>query len=379
MKLHKWAIAAGVCAIAGGGIVYAGKAYLEKTKVFESLIVQAAAPHIDGALEIGKARIGFFAVNLKKVRLRLPSQAFSLTIDELRVNLSPLKLLRNGFSINKSVSRIVLVGPTVVVSFPPPSGESGTPPLRIGVKNIITQFTRQLGVDYLYVKNGRFRIRDWQGTAIDVGDDLAGRLCDTGATIECDVSGKLGARRKNIFLSGRFPAEDGRNIFSVLLEKAEVRQPIALDKMQIVGGTLTGFLRATFPDSLTVADIKSQGWLAVDRGAVRVDGVKKPFDQVRLHLSLANTRVTLDSLAGSHAAARFTAAGRWDLAGLDPASDRIAFQCKEIRPDAFRPLLDSNSCRQIAGTGRGGRSCIRRWRQHGALADRGRMDCGPYG
>jgi hypothetical protein len=115
---------AGLCAAALASALYEVKLYLEKRKQLEALVVQAVSPYINGSFEVGAVGFGFFSAHLRSVKLFLPAQALAVTVDDIRVELSPSKLLATSFSIRRSIGNIVLVKPTIELSLAPARADS---------------------------------------------------------------------------------------------------------------------------------------------------------------------------------------------------------------------------------------------------------------
>ena len=206
--------------------------------------------------------------------------------------------------------------------------------------------SRQIGLEYLFVKNGVIRLRDKQDHVTVFGEQLQGRMWDNDAALSFNLTGKLGATRKNLFASGRISWHGEKHRLSLKLDMAEIHHPLVFKEVAITGGALTGALEFLFPDTVSFSNIESNGWIRIDHGTCRIGSMKKPFNSVNLRLSVSGTRVTIDSLSLQHSCARFHANGAWDIAGIAP-SDRIDFQWRDIWLDSLGLSSVRNICRVV--------------------------------
>jgi hypothetical protein len=349
MKFRNWAIVAGLLVVALGIAVYKVKLHLEHKKRLEYLVVQAVSPYINGSLQVGGIRLGFFSIHLKDVKIQFPAQAIAITVDDIRVTISVLKLFSSGFSLSRSIGRILLIGPTIEFSLAPaPTSESFRKPLSGSKPGSPVSVSRNLAVEFLFVKNGTIRLRDRQGQVTVLGEQLQGRMWDTGTELHYKLTGKLGAARRNLFVTGRISWHGERHHLSLKINDAEISHPLAFKDVVVAAGSLTGALEISFPDTVTVNDIQSNGWIRIRQGTCRVRTVAKPFDSVNAAISIANTVVTVDSFSGRYASARLRANGSWDLIGNTP-SDRINFQCRNLWLDSLGLSSVRNACRVVGG------------------------------
>ena len=350
MKLRKRVIVAGLLMVAIGSAVYELKLYLEQKKRLEYLVVQAVSPYIKGSFQVGRVRLGFFSAHLNDVRVQLPAQALAITVDDIRVSLSPIKLLLSGFSLARSIGKIVLVGPTIEISVAPPLVSDSLQPV---VSSPPVYVSRTHALEYLFVKNGVIRLKGRRGQVAVLGEQLQGRMWDTGTELNYNLTGKLGATRKNLFASGSISWRGEKHRLSLKLDMAEIRRPLVFKDVVITAGALTGALEFAFPDTVTFANIESNGWVRINHGTCRIGTIKKTFNSVNLSLSISDSRITIDSLSLHHSCARFRANGTWDLAGRAPF-DRIDFQCRNLWLDSLGLAPMRNLCRVVgAGWARG--------------------------
>jgi hypothetical protein len=337
MKFRNWAIIGGLLFAASGSALFEAKHYLEKDKRLEDLVVQAVSPYVNGSFRVGKVDFGFFSAHLKDVTLNLPTDALSITVDEIKVDLSLFKLFRSRFTIAKSINRIVIVGPVIEYSLVN-SGDApkDAPKEAAGSPSKIAS----IPVGFLSVKKGTIRVRDRNGQITVLGEQLDGKMWGTGAELDYDLNGKLGAKRRNLFIAGRFSWRGEKHRISLTLNKADIAKPFAFRNVMVSRGSLSGALDVTFSDSVSINSIDANGWIKVGRGSCRIDDLPRPFDSVQLSLSVVNTRCIIDSVSGMYAGTRIQAGGTWDLSARAPV-DSIGFRCLNICADSlFVPAAD---------------------------------------
>jgi hypothetical protein len=345
--LRKRVIVAGILLAVAGGGVYGLKLYLEREKRLEHLVVQAVSPYIKGSLQVGRARIGFFSAHLTDVTAQLPAQALAITVEEIQVSFSIVRFVLSGFSLARSIGKIVLVGPIIEIAMVPPAVADMRRPADAGFP---AQVSRSFAVvEFLYVKNGTIKLRDRRGQVAVLGEQLQGRMWDGGTELNYNLAGKLGAERKNLFVNGRISWRGETHRLSLQLDQAEISRPIVFKNVVITSGELSGILEFAFPDTATFANVESNGWVRINHGTCRIGAKKKLFKSVDLSLSIAGACVTLDSLSFSHSGGHLRASGTWDLAGK-AQSDRIDFQCRNLWLDSLGLRGVRDLCR-IFGAG----------------------------
>jgi hypothetical protein len=349
MKLpRKRFIAAGLLLVILGGGVYGLKLYLESEKRLEHIVIQAVSPYIKGSFQVGRVKLGFFSAHLNEVNVQLPAQAVAISVEDIRVSFSPVKLFLSGFSVARSIAKIVLIGPTIdilmaanaIPDLPRPSDANS--PGKVS-QSLVT-------VEFLNVKNGTIRLKDRRGQIAVLGEHLQGRMWESGTGLNYNLTGKLGALRRNLFVSGRISWQGEQHRLSLQLDRAEIRRPLVFKDIAVTSGELSGVLEFAFPDNATFASVESNGWMRINHGTFRIGkNKKKTFNSVDLSLSVAGTTITLDSLFFKHCGATLKASGTWDLAGKS-RSDRIGFQCRNIWLDSLGLLAARDFCRAV-GTG----------------------------
>jgi hypothetical protein len=344
--LRKRFIVTGLLLVVLVGGVYGLKLFLEQEKRLEHLVIQTVSPYIKGTFQVGRVRLGFFSAHLNGVRVKLSAQALGVSIDDIRIDFSPVKLFLSGFSAARSIGKIVLVGPTIEISIAA-SAVSETPQPFAATSPV--QMSRYFAVQYLFVKNGTIKLKDRRGQVAILGEQLQGRMWDSGTELDFNMTGKLGAVRRNLFVSGRISWCGEQHHLSLKLDKAEIQRPIAFRDVVISSGMLTGILEFAFPDTVSFANIESNGWVRIQNGTCLIGAQKKKFKSVDLSTSISGAGITLDSLAFLYSGARFHANGSWDLSGKAP-SDRIDFQCQNLLLDSLGFKAAKVFCR-IVGAG----------------------------
>jgi hypothetical protein len=352
MKLRSWAIVSFMLLVALGSALYEIKLYLEQKRHLEALVVQAVSPYVKGSFSVGTVRFGFFSAHLKNVSISLPAQALAISVDDFTLKLSPLRFIRTGFSVPRSVENIILVRPLLEYSLAPAAARdpaTRAPPAAPGARG--RSFGLQkLGIEYLLIKDGRLLLKDRTGASMILGEDLAGRMWDTETELLYELSGKLGATQKNLFVNGAVSWIGAKHRLSLRLRTAEIRRPISLKGGRLSSGVLSGALEFAFPDEFSLARLEGNGWIRIERGTCRIDRLERPLDSITLSLTLNTNRCLLDSLRLVYSCARVKATGRWNIALID-SLDRFDFECAPLCFDSVA-LPISNGVRK-AITGRG--------------------------
>jgi hypothetical protein len=349
MKLRSWAIIFFMLLVAAGSALYEIKLYLEKKKHLEALLVQAVSPYIKGSFTVGTVRFGFFSAHLKNVSISLPAQALAISVEDFTLKLSLFKFIRSGFSVARSVENIILVRPLIEYSLAAPdSGRAAAPAAKSAAGRSFG--LQQLGIEYLLVKGGRLSLKDRTGTSMVLGEDLAGRMQDTETELIYELSGRLGAARKNLFVNGAVSWKGAKHRLSLRLRTAEIRRPISLKGGKLSSGVLSGALEIAFPDDVTLAALESNGWIRIERGTCRIDRLERPLDSVNCSISLTANRCSLDSLRLVYSCAHVNASGKWHLAGID-STDRLDFECSPLCFDSLALPLSKGVCRALTGRG----------------------------
>ena len=352
MKLRSWAIVTFMLLVALGSALYEIKLYLEKKRHLEALVVQAVSPYIKGSFTVGTIRVGFFSAHLKNVSISLPAQALAISVEDFTLKLSLLKFIRTGFSVPRSVKNIVLVRPLIEYSLAsavaPDSGQVAAPAATSAEGRSFG--LQKLGIEYLLVKGGRLRLKDRTGTSMILGEDLAGRMRDTESELLYELSGKLGAAHKNLFVNGAVSWKGAKHRLSLRLRTAEIRRPISFEGGKLSSGVLSGALEFAFPDDVTLAELEGNGWIRIEDGTCRIDRLEKPLDSVTLSLSLNTNRCTLDSLRLAYSCARVKASGQWHLAAID-SLDRLDFECAPLCFDSLALPISKGMRRSLTGRG----------------------------
>lgn len=349
--LRKRFIVSGLLILILGGGVYGVRLYLEREERLENLVVQAVSPYIKGSFQVKSVRLGFFSAHLNDVRVRLPAQALAITVDDIKINLSPVKFLFSGFSVARSIGKIVLLGPTIEISVSAPAVSDEVQPVAVPSQ---VQVSRYLALEYLFVKNGTIKLKDRRGQVAVLGEKLQGRMWDSDTELNYNLTGILGAARRNLFVRGRISWRGEPHRLSLRLDKAEIQRPVIFKNVVITSGMLTGVIEFAFPDTVSFANVESNGWIKIHNGTCRIGARKKAFNSVDLSLSVAGTHVTIDSLSLRYSGASFHANGTWDISGNAP-SDRIDFQGRDLWLDslgfpAVRDLLRVVGAGGIRGT-----------------------------
>jgi hypothetical protein len=201
------------------------------------------------------------------------------------------------------------------------------------------------------IHKGMVRVATGDGRKVIAGEDLSGSLKEDDEGVYFDVRGRFVSQKRNLFVSGSLSKRGRRNHLSLRLNKARIQEPFRLRTIEISGGVLDGVCELSFPDSLTLKNIESNGWVRMSGGTAAVDGIKMPVTDVKLSVTLSNPLVRLDSLSCRWNGLSLRGSGMWDIArDRDPLS-AVTMQCQGIRPEGLIPKNVRSALGPVQGLG----------------------------
>jgi hypothetical protein len=350
MNRRKWFVFLGICMCAVGIVAGACTIFIEKKNI-ERFLIQKISAATGNHISAEHITIGFFSVYLQNVKMAFATRFFSLKVRDIKVVISPWKFIKNRGSIVRSVGEIVLVSPEMDL-FPVnnPLDQPHLQLLLLSSSDVLSQF-RDFPVDHFMIRKGVVRVLAGTGRKFISGEDLSGNLKEDEAGIYFDVRGRLVSQKRNLFVSGSFSKRGQRNRLSLRLNKAHIKEPLRLRNIEISGGVLDGVCELSFPDTISLKSIESNGWVHISGGTAAVDGIKMPVTDIKLSVALSNPRVRLDSLSCKWNGVSLRGSGIWDIAhDRDPLS-AITIQCQGIHPEALFPKEMRSAFGPVRGLG----------------------------
>ncbi len=351
MKPRKWVAIVFCCFLIAAYGLYEGVTYIENGRHVERLITKQLSLASGGNVDIGHVRLGFFSVYLQDVKASMSMNAYSLTVRDIKISFSLIKLLANRGDFSKSISKIILLSPTLNFAFFPYIKDTVPKPQQpIRTAELLSAF-RSLPVDYLLVRKGIVTVTtaSTQPPRL-VGEDLSGKLGQDLNGISMEMRGKMASKRKNMFLSATFLNTGRNHHVSLRLDKAKIDRPFSIGKGTIVSGTLDGAVQFSFPDSVTAETFESSGWLHIVNGVCSIDSIKSPVTGIAMKVSIARTVCFLDSLRFVFSGIEATAGGNWDFAPLPKTQTGITLKCKGVKPELC-DFIPDNIRKILSGTG----------------------------
>jgi hypothetical protein len=350
MKRRKWTVALGVgaCVVA---IVLGVFIFIEKNKTIERFLVRKIAAATGNEISAEHVTIGFFSVYLQDVKIALTTHFFSVKVHDIKVGISPWKFIKNRGALVRSVSEIALVSPELEVYRL--NGKAGGPPLQtlpFNSHDVLSAF-RDFPVDHFMIRKGVVRIIGSDGGKFIAGEDLSGSLKEDQGGVYFDVRGRLVSHKKNLFFSGFLSKRGQRNRMSIRLDKARIQKTFRWRNIEILGGILDGVCELSFPDTVTLESVESNGWVHFSGGTAAIDSIKMLVTDMKLSVSLSSPRWRIDSLSCRWNGVSVSGSGAWDIAhDRDPLS-AITLQCQGIRPEALFPKNVRNTLGPVHGPG----------------------------
>ncbi len=212
MKPRKWIVIVAFFAFASGTIIYQGVTFLEKNGKIERLIMQAVSSATGGECSVERVKIGFLSAYLENVKLSLATHYYTVTIRDIKVGFSLLKLVRSRGNLGRSISTIILINPKLdiyvnearraLAQGAPAIGEPswGLSPVRLNMAHIL----KNIPLEQFLIRKGTVCVHESQSEGLVVGEDLSGSLRYDMSGLYVEVHGMLASRRKNFSVKGIF-------------------------------------------------------------------------------------------------------------------------------------------------------------------------------
>jgi len=352
MKPRKWVAIVFCCVLIAGFGLYEGVTVIENGRHVERLLNQQLSLASGGNVDIGRVKLGFFSVYLKDVKASMSLNSYSLSVRDIKISFSLIKLIVNHGDFSKSISKIILLSPTLNVKLFPSVAKAGvqkqTQPLKSA--ELLSAF-RLLPVEYLLVRKGIITVSTAPAMPPRlIGEELSGKLWQDPSGISMELRGQMASKRKNMFLSATFLNTGRNHHISLRLDKAKIDRPFAISKGSIVSGTLDGAVQLAFSDSVNAETFVSSGWLHIVNGVCTFDSVKAPVTGITMKMTIANTVCSLDSLRFVFSGMDVSANGNWDFAPLPKTQTGLTFKCKGLKPE-FCTFVPEKIRKTISGLG----------------------------
>ncbi|MBN1983418.1 MAG: hypothetical protein JW795_17915, partial [Chitinivibrionales bacterium] len=295
MKNRTWIVVCTLFIVCLGCTFFYIKRSIEKNGTLERIINQHISPLIGGAIQVNKIRIGFFSLYFSDVKVSIPLRSFLVTIDDIQVTFSPLRLLQTQADLASSITTVILVNPTIDVSLAQQAGSVSSAEAFYRQSSFWPP--RPLPQGRLMVRNCTVRIRDQSGYSTIIGEQLGGFLIDSASTVSLQMHGKLASDTRNLSVAAFFNRTTKKNRITATIDSATIQKPIRYKNISLVDGCINGTVDFSISDSTADQGHKNQGILAISRGVCVIGGCDTIKDiSLRTHLTGATIRV--DSING---------------------------------------------------------------------------------
>ncbi len=345
MKPRKWIIVAGLLVLIAAGGLYYAKRSLEKNRNLERFLVEHISPAVGGTFDVARVRLGFFSIDLIGVKIVIPLQFFSLTVQDIKIGFSFFKLLIFRGDFSKSINKIILVEPLLEVAFPGPDpgpGGGGAVP------DSVTFSPEAFPVEHLLVKNCVVRLIDQKGDKITIGEQLTGRIWGQDTDLNFELNGKLAARKRNLYLTGVFSPKTKKQHLSIRLDKARINKSIRWQRFAVISGKLDGVCEVSFSDAPFPYNIDAHGWVTIEDGIVKVDKVERVVKDVSLKVLMERNEIRLDTVTAQWNNMNVTCRG---FSGLSEVQEsRFFIKLDGISPRNFSALPEQIQ-KSVSGEG----------------------------
>ena len=369
MKPRRWVVVVFSCILIAVLGLFEGVRNIEKSRHLERLLTQQLSAASGGDVTVGRVRLGFFSVLLQNVDASLSMHAYSLNIRDIKVSFSLLKLFSTHGDFSKSISKIMLISPTLDFRLFAPLSVTGAPAGAIsgaspGAQPIesakLLATFRSLPVDFLLVRKGTVTLSAGASAPrMLLGEELSGRMWEDEAGVSLDLRGKMASRKKNMVLTAAISRTGRNHRVSLRLDKAEISKPLRLGHAQIASGVLDGVVELSFPDSVSAATFESNGWVRISNGSCAIDGMDSAFSSMGLFAQLSNTTLRVDSLRCGFRGMDLAGKGDWNFSSAPSAQTGMLVRCQGIRPEQL-VFFPSGSLKNITGQGWLEVKCVRR-------------------
>jgi hypothetical protein len=281
---------------------------------------------------------GFFAINLKDVVLSLPQQAFDVKIQTVKIGFSFSKLLLSRGRFEESINTIIFISPRLRLSLLSKQRDT---------LEVDTTADRELAlpddfpIRFVMVKKGVVEVIQPDSTVFLLGEKLTGRIWRTTKGIELELDGCMASRKENLALSGTISNTDERHRLSVHLSKAKITKPFRWSDISITGGVLDGVCEFLFPDTATMQNLESRGWIRVREATGRLENTGISVDSLAVKLSLEGSRWVADTVRGYYNGIAVNGSGIWSTAFNDSSTlilSAAAFELDSLIPFAGQPF-----------------------------------------
>jgi len=351
MKPRKWVFVVACCVFLLVSVYYWSISFLEKNGNIERLLIQTISSSTGSAFTVGKVKFGFLSVYLENVSMALGADFFRIDIHDLKVGFSLKNLIRFRGNISRSISKMILIRPDVVVFFKdsPAASPVGSFPASKTID--IFSMLRNLPIDQFFVRDGTVRLVDKRHKGFSISEELSGSIKAQPSGVSFDLQGALAARRKNLSVSGFLSKDSRQTRISMRLNKARIQKPIRWDAFELRAGILDGVCEISLPYPLSSATMESVGWVRLRGATATVDGVDEPLSDLMLSMTLLNASCRIDSVKGSWNGISIKGSGLWNVAGDFDSASAIVVQCQGIRPEFLLRKKTKNVAAALRGNG----------------------------
>ncbi|MBN1578172.1 MAG: hypothetical protein JW913_16550, partial [Chitinispirillaceae bacterium] len=349
MRPRKWVLVVAICFFSLALLLFQGKRSLERNRNLENLLIEAVASTIKGTCTVEAVRIGFFSVYLRNVSVSLPLQAFSVSIRNIKVGLSFIRLIAGRGNLIRSINRIILIGPTADFSLPQPQRAAAAPPHSPPPLPTPGPLP-EAPVQSLLIKGGAIRLHDRGDAAVVLAEGLTGKLSNNVDEMSLSLNGASGSSKRNVSLHANHSWTNNKNHVSVRLNDARFGRRISLDNMTVSTGSINGAVECTFTDPFSPDSMELHGWVRLSGAAAAIEDPPLLWDSITVRLSLENGGGHISALDAAVRGMRCTALGDFRFTG--GLSARLSVACPRLTPDSLYGFLPDSLLKRLSGTGR---------------------------
>lgn len=337
MKPRKWVIIFCAFVIVTGAALYEGVHLLEKNTELEHILEKQISPAVGGVFEFESISLGFFAVYLRDVRIRVPLNSYELAVHDIKVGFSLRRLVATRGDIGRSVSKIILLKPVLKLHGSVASQAVSSPDSVAHPGTDVAEFDpSSFPVDFLLINDGQAWFVQTGGEEILVGEHLDGRISGDNDGIEFELKGRLASFRRNLSLAGQIVRGEGRNRVSIRLDRAGLDHPVKVGRFWVQSGKLDGVVEISFSHAFDPARMDARGSVRLDNGHVEYSEGGHPLENVSVALTLDGTRIHIDTATARYGPVELMATGIWDYRDSMPA--HVAIEADNV---AVAEVFDS--------------------------------------
>ncbi len=244
MRKRKWVLVLALCItflITGG---YAAWRLTGADEKIRNILLSRMRPFLAQESDLGKVTLTLSSITMKGVRLASADRSFSIEIEEVRLGIRLLNLIRYRFALSKIAYEILLVGPSITVNTSAVVQDEGAP--EEGPLDYHAVMNELEGIRRFGVIRGEIRFEDSSGRSLLLAQNLNGWLAGiTPDSASLRLTGRFfESVKNNVLIEGGIDLPAARLLgLDVRIDESELASALPFfipDYLFVSGGTMSG-------------------------------------------------------------------------------------------------------------------------------------------